>query len=322
VAKYKVLLVEDIDHRAVALLSAVADVTVASGFDPETLLRETRDKHGMIFRAQGEATRTLMEACPHLKVVARHGVGVDNIDVKAATELGVQVLNTPLANNESVAEQAMGMLIGLSKRIFEADRALRAGDWKARFRLTGLEVKGKTLGIVGSGRVGSRLAEMGRLGFGMNLLYRDVVRSEKLEKELGARRVELDELLAESDYVSLHVPLLPETEKMIGKRELGLMKPTAYLLNLSRGPVVDEAALIEALQQRKIAGAGLDVYEIEPVKPDNPLLKLDNVVLSPHMASLTSEAVFSMAMVVTDVMAVLEGRTPEFPVNRPAALRV
>jgi D-3-phosphoglycerate dehydrogenase / 2-oxoglutarate reductase len=321
VAKFKVLLVEDIDHRAVAMLSAVADVSVASGFDPETLLRETRDKHGMIFRAQGEATRKLMEACPSLKVIARHGVGVDNIDIPAATDLGIQVLNTPLANNESVAEQTMGMLLGLSKRIFQADRALRRGDWKARFALTGLEVKGKTLGIVGTGRVGSRLAEMAHHGFGMNILYRDVIQSEKLETELGARRMELDELLAQSDYVSLHVPLLPSTQHLIGKRELALMKPTAYLLNLSRGPVVDEAALVEALQNHTIGGAGLDVYEVEPVLPNNPLLKLDNVVLSPHMASLTSEAVFAMAMVVKDVMAVLESRAPEFPVNHPATLR-
>lgn len=320
-AKFKVLLVEDIDHRAVALLSAVADVSVASGFDPETLLRETRDKHGMIFRAQGFAGRELMEACPSLKVVARHGVGVDNIDMTAATELGVQVVNTPLANNESVAEQTMGMLICLSKRIMEADRALRRGDWKARFQLTGQEVKGKTLGVVGSGRVGSRLAEMAHWGFGMNVVYRDVVPNARLEKELGARRLELDELLAESDYVSLHVPLLPETDKMIGRRELALMKPTAYLLNLSRGSVVDEAALIEALQKRTIAGAGLDVYEVEPVSPDNPLFKLDNVVCSPHMASLTKEGIFAMAMVVKDVMAVLEGRAPEFPVNHPAVLR-
>ena len=320
-AEFKVLLVEDIDHRAVAMLSAVADVTIASAFDPKTLTEETRDKHGMIFRAQGYASRELMLACPNLKVLARHGVGVDNIDVQAATELGIWVVNTPLANNESVAEQAMGMLLCLSKRIMEADRALRRGEWKARFRLIGQEVKGKTLGVVGSGRVGTRLAEMAFFGFQMNVLYRDVVANPRLEQATGARRVELDELLAESDYVSLHVPALPETEKMIGGRELALMKPTAYLLNLARGSVVDEAALIEALQKGGIAGAGLDVYEIEPVQPDNPLFKLDNVVCSPHMASLTKEGTFAMAMVVKDVMAVLQGRAPEFPVNHPAHLR-
>ncbi len=320
-AKFKVLLVEEIDRRAVAMLSAVADVTLASGFDPETLLRETHDKHGMIFRAQGFASRELMAGCPDLKVVARHGVGVDNIDMDAATELGVQVVNTPLANNESVAEQTMGMLVCLSKRIMEADRALRRGDWKSRFKLTGQQVKDKTLGIVGTGRVGSRVAEIAHRGYDMAILYRDVVPNVHLEQELGARRVELDELLSESDYVSLHVPLLPETDRMIGRRELALMKPTAYLLNLSRGSVVDEAALVEALQTGAIAGAGLDVFEVEPASADNPLFQLDNVVCSPHMASLTREGIFAMSMVVKDVMAVLEGRAPEFPVNHPLVLR-
>jgi len=224
-------------------------------------------------------------------------------------------VNTPLANKESVAEHAIGILLGLSKLIVQVDRGLRGGRWRGETEFRGHELKGKTLGVVGAGRIGTRVAEIARLGFDMDILYQDVVVNSRVE-EIGGRRCELDELLSGSDYVTLHVPLTPETEHLIGERELRLMKPTAYLLNLSRGKVVDEAALIDALRTSRIAGAGLDVYEVEPLPSDSPLLRMENVVITPHMSSHTDEALLAMAMVVKDVIEVLHGRPPEFPVNR------
>lgn len=319
-ADYRVLLVERIDPRAIELLRTIAEVVYASAFDEETLIRQANDVDGIIFRARGTASRRLMENAPRLKVVARHGVGVDNIDVEAASELGILVVNTPEANNESVAEHTIGIMLALSKLIVRVDRGLRRGQWRAESEFQGSEVRGKTLGIVGAGRIGTRVAEIAHKGLDMHILYCDVVPNHNIE-QWGARRCELDELLRDADYVSLHVPLSSETTHLIGERALSLMKPTAYLLNLSRGQVVDERALIHALQTGQIAGAGLDVFETEPLPPDSPLTTMENVVITPHMASHTREALLAMAMVVSDVIAVLQGHAPRFPVNRPQKRR-
>jgi phosphoglycerate dehydrogenase-like enzyme len=231
------------------------------------------------------------------------------IDRQAAAER-ITVVNTPEANVESVAEQCLGMMIVLAKRMRLADRAIRAGDWESRYRLIGNELLGKTLGLVGFGRIGQRLAAMCHLGLSMRLLYHDVVAYPEAEANLGAQRVELDRLLRESDFVSLHTPLTAETRGLIGESALRSMKPTAFLINTARGQVVDQAALVQALQLGWIAGAGLDVYDPEPLPADHPLLRMENIVLSPHMASHTDEALLRMAMVVNDVLAVIEGRQP------------
>jgi D-3-phosphoglycerate dehydrogenase len=212
----------------------------------------------------------------------------------------------------------MGMIVALAKRLVEADRAIRAGDWDSRYRLIGVEVQGKTLGLIGFGKIGQRLAVMAHFGFDMPIVYHDILAYPEAEARLGAKRLPLPEVLAGSDFVSLHTPLVPETKGLINEAALRLMKRSAYLLNTARGPVVDQAALIRALQEGWIAGAGLDVYDPEPLPKDSPLLKMDNVVLSPHMAAHTDEALLRMAMVVTDVLAVIEGRQPEYPVPPPA----
>ncbi len=245
-----------------------------------------------------------------MKVVARHGTGVEAIDRQAAAELGIAVVNTPEANVELVAEQCVAMMINLAKRIVLADKVLRGGDWSARYRLTGVELFGKTLGVIGIGRIGYRVAEICRMGFSMPILYYDLIPNSTAESSLGAAQVELDELLARSDFISLHLPLVPATHGLIGSAALRKMKPGAYLINSSRGSVIDQNALIEALQQGWIAGAGLDVFDPEPLPADSPLLKLDNVVLTPHMAAHTDEALLRMAFVVEDVIAVFEGRPP------------
>jgi len=248
-------------------------------------------------------------------------VGVDNVDVATATELGIYVVNTPQANAESVAEHALGLMIALSKRIVEGDRALRAGNWDARHTLIGRELRGRILGVIGCGRIGSRVAHMAHAAFDMRVLYHDVVAQPELEAKVGAERVEIEELLRRADCVTLHVPLTPATRGLISERELALMKPTALLINTSRGAVVNEVALVEALRGGEIAGAGLDVYSMEPLSADSQLLSMQNVLLTPHMAAHTEEALRNMSMVAKDVIAVLEGREPRYWVNREMEAR-
>jgi D-3-phosphoglycerate dehydrogenase len=309
-----VLLYEPIHPKALELLKQHAAVRMAESLEEEKLLQVVGDVAGIIIRANGKVSRRLMEAAPGLKVVARHGTGVEAIDRKAAAEMGIAVVNTPDANVESVAEQCVAMMINLAKRIMEADRAFRGGDWEARYRLTGVEPAGKTLGVIGIGRIGYRVAEICHAGLNMPVIYYDVVPNVKAETMLAAQRVELDDLLRSADFITLHLPLIPSTKGMINAEALRKMKPTAYLINSSRGPVVDQAALIQALQEGWIAGAGLDVYDPEPLPGDSPLLKLENVVVTPHMAAHTDEALLRMAMVVEDVIAVIEGRAPQNPV--------
>lgn len=312
-----VLLYEPIHAKALALLKEKAEVRMAQSLDPAWLLGAVGDVEGIVIRANGKVTRELMAAAPRLKVVGRHGVGVEAIDRAAAAALGITVVNTPYSNDESVAEQCLGMILALARRMMEADRAIRRGDWDSRYRLIGTEVQGKTLGLIGFGKIGQRLARMARLGFEMSIVYHDIVSYREAEAELGARRLGLDDVLAGADFVSLHTPLVPETRGMVNGAALRKMKPTAYLINSARGPVVDQAALIRALQENWIAGAGLDVYDPEPLAKDSPLLAMENVVLSPHMAAHTDEALLRMAMVVTDILAVIEGRQPEYPVPPP-----
>lgn len=312
-----VLLYEPIHKKAVELLEQHAEVRMASSLDEEDLLQTVGVVDGIIIRANGKVSRRLMQAAPHLKVVARHGVGIEAIDRQAAAELGIVVVNTPDANNESVAEQCVGMMIILAKRILQADKALRDGDWNSRYRLIGDELFGKTLGVVGCGRIGRRVAEICNFGLCMHVQYYDVISYPNVENTLAARRVELDALLESSDFVSVHLPLLPSTKGVINAAALRKMKPGAYLINSSRGPVVDQAALVQALQDGWIAGAGLDVFDPEPLPSDSPLLRLENVVVTPHMASHTDEALLRMAMVVDDVLAVIEGRQPKYPVPPP-----
>jgi D-3-phosphoglycerate dehydrogenase len=311
---FRVFLYEDMHRAGKDLLAKKAELVMASSLDEDTLVNQVKDVDAIIIRANGKVTARIMDAAPRLKIVGRHGVGVEAIDLAAAKERGIAVCNTPDANVESVAEQAVGFMVVLSKHIQRADKAIRQGKWNVRYEYIGQEMFRHTLGLVGMGRIGSRVAEICNLGFQMPVLYYDLLQYSLLEEKLGARRASLDEVLAQADIISLHVPLLPSTRNLIGREQFAKMKRGAILINTARGEVVDEGALIEALKSGQLGGAGLDVYSVEPTPADNPLFQMENVILSPHMAAHTDDALKAMSMIAVDVLRVLEGKQPVFRV--------
>ena len=276
---------------------------------------------GVIFRTRGHLNRRIMEAAPKLRVVGRHGVGLDNLDIEAATELGIWVVSTPEANSQSVAEMVLSLALLLARKIPQSLRALQENRWEARNIYVGQELLGRTLGIVGLGRVGSTIARMWRHAFGCPILFRDIVPKPEWEEALGAKPVSLEELLSKSDYVSLNVPLKSDTRGMIGERELAMMKKSAFIINAARGPIWQEKAVLKALQEGWIAGAAADVFEEEPTSPDNPLLRLENFVGTPHVAAHTHEAMQRMSMVAEDIVRVIRGELPKYPANEPKTIR-
>lgn len=234
-------------------------------------------------------SRSVMEASPRLFLIMKHGVGVDNIDLQAANQLKVLVANAPGTNTEAVADFSIAVMLSLLRRVYQAVRSTKAGGWE---RFIGHELRALTIGVVGTGRIGQSVIRRLR-GFGSNILACDIVYSDQLVTMPNLQYVSLDELLKHSDIVTLHVPLSSETNKMIGHRELALMKKTAYLVNLARGELVDQVALCEALQENRIAGAAVDVYDIEPPQ-NSPLIGLDNVLATPHIAAYTYESMERM----------------------------
>jgi lactate dehydrogenase-like 2-hydroxyacid dehydrogenase len=314
-AKMKVYATMKLAQPLMDRLSVACDVKSweGEGLAPqETLLRDAADAEASV--GHYNWTAELMDKLPKLRLIANIGVGVDHVDVPAATARGIIVTNTPDVLTDTTADTAFALLMAAARRIAEADRFIRAGKWyrggpNATF--LGRDVHHATLGIVGMGRIGSAVAERGALGFKMKVLYYDVVRREDLEKKFGYTFVDLDTLLAQSDFVSLHMPSLPSTNHMIGEAELAKMKPTAFLVNAGRGALVDEKALIAALQDGKIAGAGLDVFEQEPAAIDNPLFKMENVAVAPHIGSATGATRQAMAELAMDnVVSFAQGKGP------------
>ena len=267
-----------------------------------------------IYRS-GQFSRTRMVQLPNLRAIAVHGVGIDGIDLAAANELGIAVFNTPGANNRSVAEHALGLMFALTKRITESDRAVRNGEFSFRFQGGLRELSGATLGVVGFGAIGQIVATLAQ-AMGMRVLVLSR-RSEIELAELGLHKAQsLENLLTDSDIVTLHAPSLPETRHLIGAEQLKLMKPSAYLINTSRGALIDEAALINALQNGEIAGAGLDVFAVEPLPASSPLTLLPNVVLTPHAAASAEQALMRMASATaTGVVNVLNDSPPAALLN-------
>lgn len=257
--------------------------------------------------------KLLDAAGPQLKVVANYAVGYDNIDVKACEDRGVIVANTPGVLTDAVAEHTFALMMSIMRRVSESDRFTRAGKYKAwePMLLLGSQVKGKTLGIIGLGRIGSGVAERAAKGMGMHILYYDISKNAAFEKKFNAKFASIDSICKRADVITLHVPLLPSTRHLMNTARLKLMKKDAYLINTSRGPIVDEAALTKTLKRNGIAGAALDVFENEP-KVTPGLARLDNVILTPHTASATIEARSAMAKLAAGaIIAVLQGKTPK-----------
>jgi len=311
---------------AVARARARADVDVNEADAPlprNELIRRLQGRQGLVCMISEAVDEELLASCPVLKVASNVAVGFNNIDVAAATRHGVVVTNTPDVLTETTADFAWTLLMAISRRVVEADRYVREGkfDQWQNMLLLGGDIHGKTLGIVGFGRIGRAMAKRAQ-GFGMRVLYQDAVPADPaIERELRASRTDIATLLKESDFVTLHTPLLPETRHLINAQSLKTMKKTAYLINASRGPVVDEAALAQALKEGWIAGAGIDVFEDEP-KIHPGLMGLTNAVLAPHIGSASWETRLQMAnLAVDNCLAVLEGRTPPTPVNAEALAR-
>lgn len=291
----KILVTDKIHEDGIRMLREFAEVKVATGLKPAELLERVRGHDVLVVRSATKVTEEVIAAGKELKVIARAGAGLDNIDVKAAEARKIKVVNAPEAPTVAVAELVFGHMLSFARHLPRADAGTKRGKWE-KAELVGSELRGKTLGIVGTGRIGRAVGYKAK-AFLMNLLLYDVVQNREFTERTGGKYVDFDALLRESDYVTLHVPLLPETKHMIGERELELMKPTAVLINTSRGEVVDEKALVKALQEKKIAGACLDVYEREPPR-DSPLLELPNVVLTPHLGASTVEAQRDAAVLI------------------------
>jgi glyoxylate reductase len=282
----------------------------------EEVLQQVKEKEGLICLLTEKVDEDLLREAPNLRIAANVAVGFDNIDVAACSKRGVAATNTPGVLDETTADFAWTLLMAVARRLSEAEALARSGNWKNwdLDQLVGTDVWGKTLGIVGFGRIGRAVARRAS-GFQMKVIYTDAVRpAEEVEKELKVEFREMNALLAESDFISVHVPLLPETRGLVDLPKFHRMKPTAFLINTSRGPVVDEAALVAALESGKIAGAGLDVYENEPFI--HPGLKRANVVLAPHIASASLETRTKMACIAAEnVVALFTGQRPPNVLN-------
>lgn len=310
----KVFLTERIHEDAVAYLEEKFEVVQGTSVEAEEIIRQAQGCAAILIRS-AKITAEIIDALPDLRVVAKHGMGVDNIDVEYATKKGILVVNAPFSNLNAVAEHIVMLLISLSKRTVRMDRLTRAGEFMKRNAYKTVELKDATVGIIGLGKI-SRMVVNKLSGFEMNILASDPFVKQEDIGDLPVTMVTAEEVYTKSDFVIVHTSLFPSTFHLVGAQQFRLMKPTAFIINAARGPVIDEAAMIEALQKGEIAGAGLDVFEQEPPASDNPLFVMDNVILSPHNAALSDGALRAMAMdSAMGVTEYLTGKAVTYPVN-------
>ena len=326
-AKPKIYVTRELPERGLKIIKSRFETEVWTEYAPppkKVIMEKAKNVDAIASLLSDKIDAEVFNVAPKLKIVSQLAVGFDNIDVKEATKRGIYVTNTPEVLTDTTADFAWALLMAIARRVIEADKYVRTGQWKVGWHpdmLQGRDVYGATMGIVGAGRIGYAVAKRAT-GFGMKILYYDVIPRPEMEKDFQAKKVDLDTLLKEADFASIHVPLMKETIHLINEEKLRLMKKTAYLINNSRGPVVDEKALYEALKEGWIAGAALDVFEQEPTPMDNPLLKLNNVVLAPHISSASYETRSKMAEMVADnLIAFFEGKQPPNLVN-PEVLKV
>jgi glyoxylate reductase len=323
-AKPKVFATHQLFDEARQILDAACDVEYWTNDERpprEEVLRRVKDKEGLVCLLTEKVNDELLRVAPKLRIAANVAVGYDNIDVDACTKRGVVATNTPGVLDETTADFAWTLMMAVARRLAEGEQLARSGNWKGwnLDQLCGADIWGKTLGLVGFGRIGRAVARRA-LGFHMKVIYTDAVKAPaEVAKSLNVEYRDMNALLAESDFISLHVPLIPETRGLFDSPKFYRMKPTAFLINTSRGPVVEESALVAALEAKKIAGAALDVYENEPFI--HPGLKRPNVVLAPHLASASLETRTKMAvMAATNVVGLFQGQMPPNMIN-PAVLR-
>ena len=313
--RFVVCLTEPIHADGLALLERAAAVRYAANHDEAGLAEALAEADGLILRVKGRVTESLLLRCPRLKVIARHGVGVDNVDVAAATRRRIPVCVTLGANTDAVAEHTFLLMLAVARRVVAVNAAVRRGAWEAHRETLYAGLHGRTLGIVGMGRVGTRVAEVAAV-FGMRRLGYDPALSGEEIRRRGAEPVGLTALFQAADVVTLHAPLTRETRRLVNRETLALMKPGAILVNTSRGGLIDDEALAEALRAGRLAGAGIDVTEPEPPASDNPLLPLEQVLITPHVAAHTEDSMRRMAITAAEqVLMALEGRRPTMAIN-------
>lgn len=315
--RFKVLVVQPIAKEGIQMLEkADIDVIYPENYEHDTLIAAVADCDGMIVRTK-EVSRKLIESTSKLKVIARSGVGYDNIDIQAAAKKGIYVCNVPQANSNSVAEQVVGMMLSLAHQIVKADKALRKNRFNVRELYIGTELKGKTIGLIGFGSIGQLTAKKCAQGLDMNVMAYDPYFKNRNSFDYIQFEDSIDKLLKESDFVSIHLPYTYALHHFIGENEFAKMKSTSFLINCARGGLVDEASLYKAIKNGEIAGAGLDVFEQEPPQENHYLWELENVIVTPHMAAHTNESLGAMASGAAEaVIAVLNGKEPRSCVNK------
>lgn len=316
--RYKVFIPEPICEESRKVLEEVAEAKVGrkdGRYTEEELVKELEDVDAVLTTSRYRFTRKVIDAAKRLKIIAKMGSKPDNIDIEAATEKGIVVTWTPNANDDSVAELTIAFMLALSKKLFFMMQHLKKGRWRNRMTTVAHELSGKAVGIIGLGSVGYKVTEKLK-GFNVKVLCYDPYVSEERAKKVGAKMVNLGTLLEESDVVTIHAALTEKTRGLIGEKEMKKMKKSAFIINTARGSIIDEIALHKALKNRWIAGAALDVFEREPPLPDNPLLKLDNIIFTPHVASWTYESLRRQASVAAkDVVRFLQGEKPRHILN-------
>ncbi|MBE6509034.1 MAG: phosphoglycerate dehydrogenase [Methanobrevibacter sp.] len=311
----KVLIADAINEKGIENLKEVAEVVVDTNITPEELANTIHEYNGIIVRSRTKLTADLIEKADNLQIIARAGVGVDNIDLNAATEKGIMVVNSPESTSVTVAEHTMGLILSMARKISIADKSVKEGKWEKK-KFMGVELRNKTLGVIGMGRIGSQVVNRCK-AFGMDAMAYDPYLPEEVAMQMGVELTDLDTVLKNSDFITIHVPLTPETKHSISTEQFELMKDGAFIVNCARGGVIDEDALYDALLNDKIGGAALDVYEEEPPK-DSKLFELDNIVLTPHIAASTKEAQRDAAIIVADeIIDLAKGNTPKNVLNMP-----
>ena len=312
----KVLIADAINEKGIENLKEVADVVVDTDITPEELADTIHEYNGIVVRSRTKLTKELIDKADNMQIIARAGVGVDNIDLDAATQKGIMVVNSPESTSVTVAEHTMGLILSMARKISIADKSVKEGKWEKK-NFMGVELRNKTLGVIGMGRIGSQVVNRCK-AFGMDAMAYDPYLPEEVAKQMGVDLTDLDTVLKNSDFITIHVPLTPETKHSISKEQFELMKDTAYIVNCARGGIIDEEALYDALANNKIGGAALDVYEEEPPAKDSKLFELDNIVLTPHIAASTKEAQRDAAIIVADeIIDLAKGNNPKNVLNMP-----